>query len=384
MEVRYMKCFFPVLCIVMVLLGAGCKDKIKPGPEDVKRQAVTGVTIAKIPLTRVDSYYETSGTVKAKATSIIASRVMGTVKTVQVKEGDRVKAGDLLLTLDDRDMTQRVAAAEAGFKEALMAREAARHSKALADITYQRYKNLHGEKVVTGQEMDQVETRKKIAGLEYKRSGEAVSRSKALLAEANVYLGFTRIRAPQSGIVTEKRIDAGSMAGPGMPLMTIEDTSRFRVEAPVDERLSGSLRTGTPAYVDVAVTGRRLTGNISEIVPAVNPVSRTFLVKIDIDDQLLKPGLYGKVFIPEGTRETLLVPRVAIVEKGRLTGVYVVDDRGVIVYHLIRAGKSYGGRVEVLSGLKAGDAVIIGGVEKAVDGGVVRRREPVKDSNRME
>ncbi|OPY68823.1 MAG: Multidrug resistance protein MdtA precursor [Syntrophorhabdus sp. PtaU1.Bin050] len=368
-----MKHAFPVLCIVIALLVAGCKDKVKPGFADVKRQVISGITVTKISLTSVDSYYETSGTVRAKTVSIIASRVMGTVRAIQVKEGDKVKAGDLLLTLDDRDMAQRTAAAEAGFKEALMAQEAARQSKALADITYQRYKNLHVEKAVTGQEMDQVETKRKIAGLEYERSGEAVSRSKALLAEANVYLGFTKIRAPQSGVVTEKRIDVGSMASPGTPLMTIEDTSRFRVEAPVDERLSGIVKAGTPAHVDVAAMGRRLTGNIAEVIPAVNPASRTFLVKIDLNDPSLKPGLYGKVLIPEDKKEVLLVPKGAIAEKGQLSGVYVVDDKGVIAYHLIREGKSYGDRIEILSGLKAGDTIIVGGVDRAIDGGIVRR-----------
>ncbi|OPX92810.1 MAG: Multidrug resistance protein MdtE precursor [Syntrophorhabdus sp. PtaB.Bin006] len=368
-----MKRAFPALCIVMALLVAGCKDKVKPGLADVKRQMVSGITVTKISLTSVDSHYETSGTVRAKTVSIIGSRVMGTVRAIPVKEGDRVKAGDLLLALDDRDMAQRAAAAEAGFKEAIMAQEAARQNKALADTTYQRYKNLYVEKAVTGQEMDQVETRRNIAGLEYKRSGEAVSRSKALLAEANVYLGFTKIRAPQSGVVTEKRIDVGSMANPGTPLMTVEDTSRFRVEAPVDERLSGIVKAGTPVYVDVAAMGRRLTGNITEVVPAVNPASRTFLVKIDLNDPSLKPGLYGKVLIPEGKREALLVPKVAIAEKGQLSGVYVVDDKGVIAYHLIRAGKSYGDRIEILSGLRAGDTVIVGGTDKAVDGGIVRR-----------
>ncbi|OPY77345.1 MAG: Efflux pump periplasmic linker BepF [Syntrophorhabdus sp. PtaU1.Bin153] len=371
-----MKRAFPVLCILIVLLAAGCKSKVKPGFTDVKRPVITGVTAAKIPLTPIDSYHETSGTVTARTTSVIASRVMGTVKAVRVKEGDRVKKGDLLLTLDDRDMAQKVAAAEAGFKEAIKAQEAARQSKALADITHQRYKNLHAEKAVTGQEMDQVETRRTIAGLEYERSGEAVSRSKALLAEANVYRGFTKIRAPQSGVVTEKRIDAGSMATPGTPLMTIEDTSGFRIEAPVDERLLGILKAGTAVYVDVAAMGRRLAGSISEIVPVVNPGSRTFLVKIDISDPLLKPGLYGKVFIPEGRRETLLVPKGAVVEKGQLAGVYMVDDKGVIAYRLIRTGKSYGDQVEVPSGLKAGDTIIVGGVEKVVDGGVVRRENP--------
>jgi multidrug efflux pump subunit AcrA (membrane-fusion protein) len=105
----------------------------------------------------------------------------------------------------------------------------------------------------------------------------------------------------------------------------------------------------------------------------VNPASRTCLVKIDLNDPSLKPGLYGKVLIPEDKKEVLLVPKGAIAEKGQLSGVYVVDDKGVIAYHLIREGKSYGDRIEILSGLKAGDTIIVGGVDRAIDGGIVRR-----------
>ncbi len=346
------------LLIFSLLLLFGCKDKVKPGTAEVKRQAVTGVTLAEVHPAQVDEYYETSGTVRAKTISVIASRVMGTVTSVKVKEGDRVHAGQVLMTIDDRDVAQRVKAAE-------KAVEAAKQNKSLMDITYQRYKNLHDEKAISQQEIDQIETQKKVSDMEYERA-------KAMLAEAQIYHGFTRISAPTSGVVTEKKIELGSMAVPGIPILTVEDNSYFRIEANVDERLSGKLKIGMPVDVIIDSIGQQAKGRITEIIPAVDPMSRTFLIKIDLKMPSLKTGLYGKVLIPEGKREAILVPQKAIVEKGQLVGVYVVDDKGVITYRLIKAGKKYGEQIEVLSGLNGGEKIIVDGVEKAVDGGIIK------------
>lgn len=346
------------LLIFSLLLLFGCKDKVKPGTAEVKRQAVTGVTLAEVHPAQVDEYYETSGTVRAKTISVIASRVMGTVTSVKVKEGDRVHAGQVLMTIDDRDVAQRVKAAEKTV-------EAAKQNKSLMDITYQRYKNLHDEKAISQQEIDQIETQKKVSDMEYERA-------KAMLAEAQIYHGFTRISAPTSGVVTGKKIELGSMAVPGIPILTIEDNSYFRIEANVDERLSGKLKIGMPVDVIIDSIGQEAKGRITEIIPAVDPMSRTFLIKIDLKMPSLKTGLYGKVLIPEGKREAILVPQKAIVEKGQLVGVYVVDDKGVITYRLIKAGKKYGEQIEVLSGLNGGEKIIVDGVEKAVDGGIIK------------
>ncbi|NWF52395.1 MAG: efflux RND transporter periplasmic adaptor subunit [Nitrospirae bacterium] len=340
------------------LLVSGCKDKVKPGTAEVKRQVVTGVTLAEVHPSQVDEYYETSGTVKAKTISIVASRVMGTVTSVKVKEGDRVHAGQVLMTIDDRDIVQRVKAAE-------KAVEAAKQNKSLSDITYQRYKNLYDEKAISQQEIDQIETQKKVSDMEYERA-------MAMLAEAQVNHGFTRITAPISGIITEKKIELGSMAIPGIPILTVEDNSYFRIEANVDERLSGKLKRGMPVDVIIDSIGKQVKGRISEIVPAIDPMSRTFLIKVDLKMPSLKTGIYGKVLIPEGKKESILIPQKAIVEKGQLVGVYVVDNKGITTYRLIKTGKKYGEQIEILSGLSSGEKIIVGGVEKAVDGGIIK------------
>lgn len=367
-----MKRTLPFWLMAMLLLFIGCREKEPHPSSQAQRPEVTDVSLLKVSPSLIDSFYETSGTVKAGATSIVAGRSLGTVTAVKVREGDQVKAGEVLVAIDDRDLVQKVVQAETANQEALKALEVAGQNRSLAEVTFRRYANLHSEKVITQQEMDQIETRKKVAETEYDRLQETVKRTRAAVEEARIYHGFTRVTAPVSGLITEKKIDPGSLAAPGMPLLTIEDTSQYKVEASVDERLVQKIKKGTKVYILLDSSGERISGSIREIVPAIDPASRTFLVKIPLKGRGLKSGLYCKVLIPEGQKETILVPKKAVVEKGQLEGVYVVDDRKVMTFRLIRTGKSFEDRIEVLSGLKGGEEVVVEGVERAIDGGWVK------------
>ncbi len=358
------------LGFISILLLAGCGDNKNETP--VKREVVTGVTVMKIDPKTVDDYYETSGTVRAKTVSIVSSRVMGIVTSVKVKEGDKVAAGEILMTVDNRDTTQRVAAAAAALNEAQSARQASEEQRSLSEVTYKRFTNLYNEKVISRQEFDQIEMQKKVADAEFDRMSQGVERARANLEEARVYLGFTQVKAPISGFVTEKKIETGSMATPGMQLYTVEDTSQFKIEAAVDESLIKKVSPGTPAYVLFDKAGEKVPGRITKVVPAIDPASRTFSVEVTMEDRSLRSGTYGKVLIPQGKKESLLVPTGSIVERGQLTGVFVVDDKGVVTYRLIKTGRIYEGLAEVLSGLSKGESVIVSGMEKAVDGGIIK------------
>jgi RND family efflux transporter MFP subunit len=275
--------------------------------------------------------------------------------------------------LEDRDLSARAAAAQAGYYEALKAAEVARQNRSLATVTYQRYQQLHNDKAISQQEMDQQETQKRVADLELERAMAAASRAGA---EAQVHYGLTQITAPTTGIVTAKRIDLGSTAVPGVPLFTVEDTSAYTFETDVDESLAGRLTIGMPAEVSIDAAGKVIPAIITEVAHAIDPASRKFHVKLEVSGENLKSGLYAKLRLPVGAKEALLLPAVAIVEKGQLTGVYVVDDAGVVTYRLVRLGKTYNSRVEILSGLNAGEKVIIAGIENAVDGGVLKEVSP--------
>jgi RND family efflux transporter MFP subunit len=340
---------------LLVLLAAGCRGRDEKA--SVQREQVTGVTVGTVVLQEVDDAFEGAGTVKTDRTSTIASRVMGTVTSLKVREGDFVREGDLLLAIDNRDAAERSRAAS-------MAMEAAKVNRDLANATWSRYKNLFDQKALTSQEMDQVETQRKLADAEY-------ARAKAMAGEAAAGLGFTRITAPFSGRVTKKMIDAGSMASPGMPLLTLEGEGGRYVETAADESLAEKLKTGLPAEVIVDSLQKTVKGTVRETVPAVDPASRTFLVKVAIDEPALKSGLFTRVRIPMSRRSALLVPRDAIVSKGQLTGVYAVDPQGVVTYRLVRTGRLNDAGLEILSGLSPNERIITSGVEKAIDGGII-------------
>lgn len=343
--------------LIFFFIFTACQDKIPLDGTGNRPPVVSGVVVSRIVPSPVDDYYVTSGTVRAKETSMISSRIMGTVVSVRIKEGDHVKTGQLLLTLDDRDAMQKMLAAEQGL-------EAARQNSVLAGITYQRNKILYDEKALSGQEIDQIETQKKIAETEFQRM-------KASLEEARIFHGFTRIVSPVTGRITEKKIEVGSMAIPGAPLLIVENDSGFNIETYIDESLSGKLKTGIHVDVNIDAIGLTVKGRIIEIVPAIDQISRTFRIKIAVEAPQLKSGLYARVMLPLGKKEILLVPHKSLKEKGQLTGVYTVNTSGVIAYTLVRTGKLFGDNVEVLSGINAGESVITGGMDKALDGGIV-------------
>lgn len=362
-----------IAIIVLSFLASGCKDKAQPGEEGAGGPVISGVKIIDVHPDWVDEFYKTSGTVKAKVISDISSRIMGSVTAIKVREGDRVKKGDLLLTIDDRDLNQKVKEAEEGYREALKSLQSAKQNKSLIDTTYTRYKSLFDEKAIAEQEIDEIENKKNLAKLEYERAQAALEKAKAYLRGAQIELGFTKITTPISGVITEKKIEVGNMAVPGIPLLVVEDDSSFKMDVYVDELLLEKLRVGMPVKVIIDALKMEAFGEIYEIVPSIDPMSRTFLINIDLKGENLKTGLYGRVMVPIGKIQVLLVPKNSIVEKGQLVGVYVVDDRGAVSYRLVKLGRDFDGESEVLSGLKNGERIIVEGVEKAVDGGIVQQ-----------
>lgn len=345
------------VCLLVLMGMAGCGGDVREAP--VKRARVTGVTVQAVAPREIDDLFEAAGTVRSDNASVLASRVMGAVTSLKVREGDFVKAGQLLASIDDRDASERA-------KAASLAMEAAKVNRDLAKATWSRYRNLYEQKALTGQEMDQVEAGLKVAEAEY-------SRAQAMAGEARTALGFTRITAPFPGRVTKKHIEAGSMASPGMPILTIEGEGSRYVEAAADEGLSGRITAGLPVEVAVDSLHKVVKGRVREVVPAVEAGSRTFLLKVAVDEPALKSGMFARVRIPLGKRTALLVPDTAVVEKGQLAGVYAVDSSGVMTYRLIRTGRKSAAGVEVLSGLAPNEEIVVSGVEKALDGGIAER-----------
>jgi len=360
------------LFLIIGALLCGCGEKVEPGTVHVSRPSVSGVETMEAAFVTVPQYYDTSATIKAENVTVIASRLMGAVTSVLVKEGQTVDQDQLLMTMDSSDTVQKMKAAEAAYQEAQNAMDAAKSSMELAETTFDRFQKLYNDKALSRQELDQAATKKTIAGHEYQRLQAMVTRAAAGIKEAQVFLDFASIRSPVKGVVIKKHIDLGSMASPGMPLLTVEDSSSLEIEARVAESHAQAMSVNKQVVIHIPSLDLQMEGRISEIVPTVDPISRTFLIKIAFDNQNLRPGLYAKISIPLGEKQVLALPENILVRKGQLTGVYAVDHNNIITYRLVRDGRHFDDKVEILSGLSIGETIISGGLDRVVDGGILQ------------
>jgi RND family efflux transporter MFP subunit len=370
-------------------LPYGCGEKEKPGAAQAPSPPVTGVEVVTVSLSPQERIVEAVGTIRARTIAAVAPMVMGRVISFPVSEGSRVEKGALLATIDDVPIRAQAAAAEGAVAEALAAREEAERAiaqaeagKMLAEKTYARYRKLFEERVVTQQEFEEVETKRTVAVKEYERSLEKraqvagrVDQARGHAGAANAMLSYTKMTAPFAGVVTEKKGDAGSMAVPGVPLLTLEDTRRYRLEAAVPETHLPSLAVGSKVQVvldtapDIAIPAV-----LSEIVPSVDPASRTFLVKADVSGPGLRTGMYGRLRIPAGKENVLSVPQKAVSRAGGFDGIFVVTPDNVARLVMVKTGQPMGDRVEILSGIAPGSRVAVSMLDKLVDGARVEVR----------
>lgn len=379
----------PLFLTGFAMLLAACAEAPRAG---TKRQpaapspvAVTRVAVAE---QQWPSTYEASGTVRAGASVAVASRIAGYVRQINVREGDRVRAGQVLVSLDARDLDVNSGHAAATLQEvrgampeADGAEKAAQANLDLAQSTFQRMRDLLEKKSISPQEFDEASARLKSAqaAREIARARRAQLDSQAArvlqdVRAAEVARGFAEIAAPFAGVVTVKSVDPGAMALPGAPLLTIEREGAYRLEAAVEESRLSVLRAGQPVSVTIDGLGQVIDAKISEIVPMVNPTSRTATVKIALPALPgVRSGLFGRANFPLGGRSALAIPAAALQENGQLQSVLVVEN-GVARTRLVTVGERSKDRLEVLSGLTAGDRVIVPIPPNLTDGGAVEVR----------
>jgi multidrug efflux pump subunit AcrA (membrane-fusion protein) len=395
--------------IILALTGAiSCGSK----REQVTTTApmVQGTKIETVAQQPIDESYEAVGTVRAKTNSIVSSKVMGNIVAMKVREGDTVHAGQILLEIDSREARIQTQKSDAGLvemngaldevdrriKAAESNRNAADANRQLATSTFHRYQQLLARQSISPQEFDEVRARDEVANAEAERAERMVQslqakrrqalaridQAKADVAGSQVYSGYTRIAAPINGVVVSRQADVGYMAAPGAPLLTIESGNDYRLEVAVQESQINKINLRDQVRVQIDALGQQeLAGTVVEIVPASDPASRTYLIKISISSPggnqlLIRSGLYGKARFVTGHTQALTIPRKAVVERGQLTSVYVVDQSGIARLRLVQTGKTYSDRVEVLSGLREGEQIVVDGVAAVSDGSQVREAAP--------
>ncbi|CAN5434808.1 efflux RND transporter periplasmic adaptor subunit [soil metagenome] len=360
------------------------------------------VAIVKVSRSSIEDYYEATGTVMAKTTTQVSANMMGRIISFPAAEGDTVSRGQVLVEIDNSESKTQLAKAQGGLKEAQaslveVARSAdsanagvrtAEANRQLAETTFARYKELYNRRSASAQEFDEAKSRLEAATSEVDRAranvqailaknkqiNARIDQAKAEIASTQVYAGYSRIVSPVSGIIVKKFAEAGATAAPGMPLLSIEDNSQYRLEAGVEESRSRSIRVGSRVNIKIDALGEgEFMGTIAEIMPTSDAASRSYTVKIDLPaNPALKSGLYGLARFPSAQKEAITVPQTAIVQRGQLTGVYVVGSDGKVNFRIVTAGKTSESMTEILSGVSEGDEIANSEVDKLSDGTKVR------------
>ncbi len=346
---------FALLAISLLTACSSEKPTTPVAPEVVRDMALFTAQRTTVP-----DYVEATGTVQAEQSAQLASQVMGTITRVNVHEGDRVRRGQVLITIDAAQQRSAYDSAKAGLQASQENIAAADADYALAESTMKRYQMLYDKKSVSPQEFDEVKTKLTAAKARRDASHAGRTQAEAGVSQASTAMGFTNIRAPFDGLVIAKLVDPGAMAAPGVPLLIVEDPSHFRLEATVDESKMGAVRLGQAAPVVIDALGdQAITGKVVQIVPAADPASRTFTVKIDLpSNPQIRSGLFGRARFPRGQRESVVIPQTAVVQRGQLQGVYVMGKDQLASLRYVTLGAPSAHQVEVLSGLQSGDQVI--------------------------
>ena len=306
-----------------------------------------------------------TGTVHARETAVVSAQVIGRIEQVMVREGDSVRTGQTLVVLDDAASRAQVEQAQAGVRAAQNAQAAAQTNAALAASTLGRYKQLESEKSVSPQEMDEVSRRAESAAASVDAMRAQTDAARAQESGARTMMSYTRLVAPFAGVVTSRMADPGTMAAPGVPLLQVDETGALQLDATVDESVIGAIHKGMRVQVSAdggpstIGAGPGLAGTVTEIVPVADPLSHSFLVKIDLpSSSQARAGMYGAAEFANGARQAILIPRSAVVLRGSLNCVYVLDHDGIAQLRAITLGAAQGSLVEVLSGVSARERLV--------------------------
>jgi len=378
--------------IGIIVLGVVAGGLSACGGGEAPPQATVGepIPVAVAPVAAIDTAerLEAGGVVAARESASISSRIVATIAGIRVKSGGRVRAGDVLITLDARDVTERTGEARASVVEAEKALthartelSAAEADHRLATASQKRIATLHARNSATDQERDEAEARVSAATARLAGTQAGLEGAEAHLVSARAGVGvaaatesFATMRAPFDGLVTERLTDPGNLAAPGIPLLRIDSDGARQVVIRADEARAAYVHTGdrVTVLIDAAAepgaddTG--LEGVVTEVARAVGTDQRAFTVKVSLPPTVTaRTGSFARIVFRGAPRRALLVPAHAIQRHGQVSSVYVVQD-GVATLRLIRLGTSSSEGVEVVAGLDAGESIVVSPVTRLVDG----------------
>jgi len=377
---------------ILILMSAGCSQHEARVAAAGAEQRVATVQVETVADSEIADIYQASGSVRARYSAAIASKIAADILEVRAQTGDHVQAGQTLIVLDRRDLEANLlrseaarAEAESAIDETESAITAARANFELARVTHKRFQDLLANASVSQQEFDESQARLRsteatleMAASKRRQIGARRSQAEAEIAAARVALGYATLTAPFAALVTERKADPGSLATPGAPLLTLEREGNPRLEASIDESRLGLVRVGESVAVEIDGLNRTVTGRVAEVVPSVDAATRSFTVKIDLPALPgLRSGMFGRAGFAAGKRGALLVRQSAVLERGQIRSVYVVEGDSARL-RFVTLGEGRDDQREVLSGLTGGERIIVTPPPLLADGGRVAIQETAK------
>jgi RND family efflux transporter MFP subunit len=353
-----------ITCSVAIAVGVGSCSNASKENSSSKTAPIT--VVVGYPYSDQSSNIEVSGKVEAKQVANISTKLMGYITKIYVKVGDHVGQGQLLASIESQDIQAKRAQAQAMIAEA----EAAYIN---AEKDYERFLQLYNQQSASTKELENMR-------LQYTSAKSRLEAAKQVRNEASAMLTYTQLRAPFAGIVTQKLADQGSMASPGMPILTVEQGGVFQIKAILPENSIGNIKQGNPVTVSIKSINKTFKAKIDELSTSSLYSGGQYEMLINVpssEKSNLFSGQYANVTI-EGKSATvnqqanlILIPESSIVRKDQLTGVYTISTSGTALLRWIRLGKNHGSNVEVLSGVAANEKIIVQSNGKLYNGAPV-------------
>ena len=355
-----MKKIVSIITISTLLLVSCGEDK----KEITTNEPTVPVKLAGKSENSNSAYITASGKIESENSANLSTRMMGYVTKVNVKVGQNVSAGQLLVSINNTDLQAKKAQVDASITQAT-----AGFNNAKKD--YDRFVNLFAQQSASQKELDDMTAR-------YEMAKAGLEAAKQMRNEINAQFAYSNITAPFSGTVTNTFVKEGDMANPGMPLVGIEGASKMQVTAMVSESDISNIKNGMPVKINVKSINKEVAGKVSEVSLSAKNTGGQYLVKITLDklDKEILSGMFVNVQFPVEKKATasdvksdlVMVPVSALVKQGQLTGIYTVGSGNVAILRWLRIGKSFGDQVEVLSGLSADEQYIVSADGKLYNG----------------
>jgi RND family efflux transporter MFP subunit len=310
-------------------------------------RAADSLATASVEYREVDEIFTVDGSVEAVKQSTVAAQISGRVVEVRFDAGDRVKRGEVIVRIDEREVSDAAASAQAQLAQA---QAALTNAKA----HYERTRQLFDQKFVSQAALDS-------ALAEYKAAQAQLEAAAANASRAATVKGFATVVAPYSGVVAARHVELGETVTPGKPLMTGFDPRDLRVVADIPQFRVADLRRDLPAQVEFTQLKQKVVASSVTLLPTADARTHTTRVRVGLPHYIAGtyPGMYARVHFSVGRARKLVVPAAAIVRRTEVTGAYAVADDGSVQFRQLRLGTAADDLVEVLAGLKAGERVAL-------------------------